>query len=190
MTGRILCLLAIGGWAASAAAAPSQDAGRAPRVAEVFANHIQAYVKMRTDLAKQLSTPKSTPDPQQIADHEHALADMLTAARRDARQGDVFTPGVAKDIRSDIRKAFRGSNGRNIRRTILEGDPVTLTALRVNDIYPEDIPVVTMPPTLLRRLPALPKELSYRIVGRELILEDVATHVIVDVLPDAIPPLR
>ena len=77
-----------------------------------------------------------------------------------------------------------------MRRTIQEGDPVTPTTLRVNDVYPEEIPLTTMPPTLLRLLPALPMELAYRIIGRALVLQDIKTNVIVDFLPDAIPRVR
>jgi hypothetical protein len=62
--------------------------------------------------------------------------------------------------------------------------------LHVNDVYPEEIPRTTMPPTLLRDLPALPMELAYRIIGRALVLLDIKTDVIVDFIPDAIPRLR
>jgi hypothetical protein len=37
-----------------------------------------------------------------------------------------------------------------MRQTIQEGDPATLSMLHVNDVYPEEIPRTTMPPTLLR----------------------------------------
>jgi len=74
-----------------------------------------------------------------------------------------------------------------MRRTIQEGDPEQATFLRVNAVYPEEIPLGTMPPMLLRRLPVLPSELAYRIIGRALVLKDVKTNVIVDFMPDAIP---
>jgi hypothetical protein len=47
-----------------------------------------------------------------------------------------------------------------------------------------------MPPTLLRRLPALPGELAYRIVGRALVIQELRTSMIVDFMPDAIPGLK
>jgi len=109
------------------------------------------------------------------------------AARADGRQSELFSPKVAEYFQKIVRKAFRGKNGRHMRRTILEGDPVRQTVLHVNDVYPEDIPLTTMPPTLLERLPALPAELAYRIIGRALVLQDLKTNVIVDFIPNALP---
>ena len=37
-------------------------------------------------------------------------------------------------------------------------------------------------------LPALPEGLQYKFIGRDLVLVDVDANVIVDVLPDAVPP--
>ena len=42
---------------------------------------------------------------------------------------------------------------------------------------------------LLRKLPDLPPELEYRIVGRHLILRDVKANLIVDVLRDVVPTI-
>jgi hypothetical protein len=46
---------------------------------------------------------------------------------------------------------------------------------------------VTTPPALLNRLPPLPQELAYRIVGRDLTLKDTKAGLIVDLIPNAIP---
>jgi hypothetical protein len=119
-----------------------------------------------------------------------AYVRLDAAARRDTRQGDIFTRDVSDDFAKIIRKAFRGKDGRNMRRTIRESDPIRPTTLRVNDVYPEDIPLTTMPPTLLRRLPELPKELAYRIIGGALVLQEMKTNMIVDFMPDAIPGIN
>ena len=108
-------------------------------------------------------------------------------ARAAYRQGDIFTRDVVDDFLRIIKSAFDGKDGRNMRRTIRESDPVRPTTLRVNDIYPDDIPQTTMPPTLLRRLPPLPAELAYRIIGGALVLQEIKTNMIVDFMPDAIP---
>jgi len=39
----------------------------------------------------------------------------------------------------------------------------------------------------LRRLPELPQELVYRIVGHDLTLQDTKARLIVDLIPNAIP---
>ena len=59
----------------------------------------------------------------------------------------------------------------------------------VNTVYPTTIPLVTFPAGLLRKLPDLPPELEYRIVGRNLILRDVKANLIVDVLRDVVPTI-
>ena len=74
-----------------------------------------------------------------------------------------------------------------MRKTIEEGDPVKHIVLKVNDVYPDDQPRATMPPTLLSRLPVLPNELAYRVIGRALVLQDIKTNLIVDFIPMVIP---
>jgi hypothetical protein len=122
-----------------------------------------------------------------FADRTQAYVTLDASARAAIRQGDLFTHDVADEFVKIIRKAFRGKDGKNMRRTIRESDPVRAVTLHATDTYPEDIPTTTMPPTLLDRLPALPKELAYRIIGRALVLQDIRTNVIVDFIPDAIP---
>ena len=111
-------------------------------------------------------------------------------ARGDARQDGIFTDDITGEFKKIIKKAFSGKEGRNMRRTIRESDFIAPTILRVNDVYPENIPMTTMPPTLLARLPALPQELAYRIIGGALVLVDIRSNVIVDFIPDAIPKVR
>jgi hypothetical protein len=174
-------------FAASGFANPSQP--QEAKQATVFADRVQEYVKMQKDLEESGSPAagKSTKDSEQITDRQHALAGRIAAARRGSRQGDIFTHDVAEQFETIIRKAFKEPGGQAMRRTIEERDPVKVVVLHVNDVYPEDLTRTTMPPTLLRRLPPLPKELVYRIIGRALILEDIKTNLIVDFIPNAIP---
>ncbi len=44
-----------------------------------------------------------------------------------------------------------------------------------------------MPPTLLLKLPQLPKQLNYRYVGRNLMLVDTDNNIIIDYMLDALP---
>ena len=46
--------------------------------------------------------------------------------------------------------------------------------LKVNATYPDDTPLPTTPPQVLMNLPKLPEQLEYRIVGKNLIIRDVA----------------
>jgi len=166
---------------------------RAPRDSEeardfkTFTDRVQAYVKMQKDLEASLPTLKPTKDAAQIVEHQHALARKIADARRNARQGDIFTHEVTERFRKIIRKAFHGPEGRLARRTIQQDTPFKVIALRVNDVYPENIPLTTTPPSLLLKLPELPPELAYRFVGRDLALKDVKAGLIVDLIPNAIP---
>jgi len=59
--------------------------------------------------------------------------------------------------------------------------------LKINEDYPSTVPVQSMPPSVLMNLPQLPKEVEYRIVGRDLILLDVGTNLVVDIAPNVVP---
>jgi hypothetical protein len=165
---------------------------RVPRDSEeardfkTFTDRVQAYVKMQKNLEASLPTLKPTKDAAQIVEHQHALASKIADARRDAHQGDIFTHDVTERFRKIIRNAFHGPEGRLARRTIQQDTPFKVIALRVNDVYPESIPLTTTPPTLLLKLPKLPQELTYRIVGHDLTLQDTEARLIVDLIPNAI----
>jgi len=137
---------------------------------------------------------RDAPDDEQIEalllERARAYLKANESERRAARRGHIFTPVVAEHVNALIRRAFRGSDGRNMRRSIREAEVVTLPTLRVNDVYPADLPLTMMPPTLLRRLPELPMELAYRISGRALMLQNVKTAEIVDFILYAIPVAR
>jgi len=83
---------------------------------------------------------------------------------------------------------FAGPDGKQIRASLRSAEPVRGIRLQVNATYPEKAPLQSTPPTLLLDLPTLPSELEYRIVGRDLVLRDVAANLIVDLLPNALPP--
>ena len=73
-----------------------------------------------------------------------------------------------------------------MRQSLRRSEPVAVP-LRVNESYPESVPLQTTPPSLLRNLPKLPPELEYRVVGRALVLRDTGANLIVDLLPNALP---
>jgi hypothetical protein len=73
-----------------------------------------------------------------------------------------------------------------LKKTVADEKPTEVT-LRVNYPYPNDEKVVNMPPTLLLKLPELPKQLRYEFVGRHLILLDRETRLIIDYVSNALP---
>ena len=168
------------------------DQARTPQVNEeardfkIFTDRVQAYVKMQKDLKASLPTLNPTKDAARIIEHQQALARIIADARRDARQGDIFTPEVAKRFRKIIDRTFLGPEGRLARKTIQPDSPSKILVLHVNDVCPEEMQLITTPPTLLLRLPKLPQELAYRIVGHDLTLQDTEARLIVDLIPNAI----
>ena len=76
--------------------------------------------------------------------------------------------------------------GPETKATISGDDGPPKVPLKVNAKYPESEPLPTVPPNLLARLPRLPEDVEYRIVGKNLILRDVDANIIVDFIPNAI----
>jgi len=169
-------------------AQPPQASEKQARVFKMFTARVQQYLKLQRDVEASLPTLRPTNDVARIAEHQHALARKIAQARRGARQGDIFTDEVTRQFRGIIRGEFQGPEAQDARRTIRQDDPSKAIArLRVNDVYPEDLPLTTTPQTLLGKLPQLPQELTYRIVGRDLTLKDTKAGLIVDLIPNAIP---
>jgi hypothetical protein len=67
----------------------------------------------------------------------------------------------------------------------MDENPGSLKVM-INARYPDSVPLSTMPPQVLEGLPRLPEELEYRFLGDRLILMDVHSHTIVDVIDKAL----
>jgi len=169
--------------------APVSQAGdEQARVFKLFTARVQQYVKLQKDVESTLPALKPTNEVARIAEHQHALARKIAQARSSAREGDVFTREVTRQFRRIIRGEFQGPGARDARRMIRPDDASKFSVrLKVNDVYRENIELTTTPPGLLRKLPQLPQELAYRIVGRDLTLKDTKAGLIVDLIPNAIP---
>ena len=148
-----------------------------------FMERAQAYVKLQKAVPRLRTTKKRA----EIVERRRALAQKIRESRSNAQPGDIFTPAASEEFRRVIRTIFQGPSGPRVRRTIRQGEPVADRHLTVNSDYPEHLPVTTVPPTLLLRLPQLPKELAYRIIGHDFVLQDIEARVIVDFIPGALP---
>jgi hypothetical protein len=168
------------------AALPKEQPGNAAGYKE-FLTRVQAYVDLHKSLESTLPALKSTDVPELIAAHQQALARKIREARPDAKRGDIFTEDAEKAFRSAVQGEFQGAQGSEARTTIRQGEPLRDIQLRVNEAYPDGVPFTTVPPTLLLKLPRLPDQVAYRIVGRDLILLDTKANVVVDRIPDTIP---
>jgi hypothetical protein len=144
-----------------------------------FQKRIEDYSKLRQMAGSQLPHLRTTDSPEAIAKHEHALG------QAGAKQGDIFTPEIAAEFRRLIGDSMLGHRAARVEKSLQHAEPVALK-LRVNDAYPAGIPLQSTPPTLLTNLPKLPKELQYRIAGRDLVLLDVDANLVVDFIPGAV----
>ena len=118
------------------------------------------------------------------------LAARIQAVRQGARQGDIFTDGVARMFRRRIATCLPPEE---LDAILAENQPESeqpevpaAPPLRVNAVWPPQTPFDFVPPQLLAALPPLPPELQYRIAGRSLVLWDHHANLIVDMLPGAL----
>ena len=153
---------------------------------DTFDKQVKNYIQLRNKVKG--SAPKLSKDstPEQLQAYRTALEQSLRTARAGARQGDLFTPATAEYIRRTMKAEFQGKDRRDLRDTVLETE-LQGVVLRVNYPYAESAELSEMPATLLSKLPPLPKELRYRFVGRNMLLVDRESNLIIDYMPDALP---
>ena len=164
---------------------PVQATNRDAQTMADFQARVKNYLALRQKLmAGRPALPdKATPD--QIEAHQRALGDLIIAARKGAKKGDLFSAEMTVLARRLLGPIFKGPDGAAIRNAILEeAQPLVPT---INARYPDDVPVSTMPPVILKALPKLDETLEFRFVGRHLILMDVPAHLIVDIVDNAMP---
>jgi len=152
----------------------------------VFIENVNQYAKLQEQLEKKL--PKLTPksEPEEIATRQTALEEAVRSARADARPGDLFNKETADHIRRVIREEFKGTKRQTLLATIRDENTQGIP-LKVNYPYPDAKAYSTVPPSLLLKLPLLPKTLEYRFIGRHLILLDKKADLIVDFMLNAVP---
>lgn len=155
-----------------------------------FVAATREYAAAHRRLEQQIGPIQITDRPETIRYAIDAMAAAIRAERPDARQGDLFTPALARELRVRIDQALR-AHGFTAADVLAEGeegpDPATFI-LRVNGPFPWVLSQA-MFPCVTGALPPLPPELQYRMVGSDLFLIDVHASLIVDILPYALADL-
>ena len=150
-----------------------------------FEKATRDYAALHRQLARELFLDDEAGEGNEGA--ENALPEAIRFVRRNASRGDIFDAELAELLRFQIWFAL-WHNRRTPADTFAIGGYVPLAGppLFVNDTLR---PYVGRPLTsmMAELLPALPEELEYRLVGRDLVLLDTQTRVIVDVLTNALP---
>lgn len=152
-----------------------------------FQERVKQYVALHRRLEETLPSLPKDATPQQIDSHQRELGQLIREARATAQPGDIFVREARAVIRRLLIGMFSGPDGRELKNSIKDENPGEIVKLRVNDRYPDVVPISTVPAKIIAALPKLPQELEYRFVANDLILFDVPAHIIVDLIPKALP---
>jgi len=173
---------------APAAALDSQNGVNSQGAATLeFKKRIDAYLKIHNEAEGKVPNLKKTDDPKEISEREKALGEAIMTRRAGAQPGDIFAAEYQPYFVQIVQEDFKGRSAAD--RKALVAELPAKVKVDINTVYPTTLPLETFPPALLSKLPDLPPELEYRIVGRSLILRDVKANLIVDVLRDVVPTI-
>jgi hypothetical protein len=152
-----------------------------------FKQRVAGYVKLHEAAESKVPKLVETSDQAKVADREAALAAMIKTLRPGAKEGDIFGTDFRAVMEREVRQDFRSRSAAD-RKAMVQELPAK-AKIAVNMTYPSELPLATFPARLLQKLPDLPPELEYRIVGRHIILRDSTANVIVDVARDIVPTI-
>jgi hypothetical protein len=152
---------------------------------DAFSKRVAEYSALQKKISATLPSLPGKPTPQQLDDYQRTLGQRLIHARKNARKGDVFGSDMPAVIRRLLAPVFKGAEGARVRAAIIDEPHPAVPA--VNARYPDGVPLSTMPPDVLKVLPKLEEGLEFRFIDRHLILLDVKSHLIVDVIDNAMP---
>ena len=180
-------LLVLGLTFLSVGAAVPQEAPANPLAQSManFKKRVDDYMKLRGGVTKKVPEVRETGDPAKISAREKALGQAIAMARPTARPGDVFGEDMSVHLKSILAEDWKARSPAD-RKALFEEIPKGLQ-LKVNQVYPTTLPLVSVPAKLLARLPTLPEELEYRLVDRHLLLRDRDANLIIDVLSNVWP---
>lgn len=166
----------------------AQPANPIAATLQEYQKRLEGYVELHKKAAAGLPRLGETSSPGSIEQREKLLAEAIRGSRRDARPGDLFG-SAAPLIRQVVRRdwATRSAADRRALRAETQEDGPYVGPVVVNMTYPAGVSLATMPPLLLKELPRLPEALEYRLLGRRLILRDVAANLIIDLIDGALP---
>ena len=184
----VVLSLAAAGTLTGQVAVPNIEQANDAAAFKRFTVCVDEYVKLRNTIEKQLPALKNKEElPEMIAAHQQALARKIREGRPNAKTGDIFSSDIREAFRHVIHNAFQNPQTAAARATLQQQKTVMKVSLQVNGIYPDAVAETTFPSTLLQKLPTLPGELAYRIMGRDLVLVDSKANLVIDLFHEALP---
>lgn len=151
-----------------------------------FKQRVDAYVALHNKVESMLQEPSLDGRPEAVVEHQREFAKLMQKERPYAKPGDIVTKPMRNVIRRLLASVFRGPDGREVKRSILD----TYTGnviLRVNWPYPDNAAYSSVPLSILQGLPPLPDALQYRFVGERLILLDPHARLVADIVEKVFP---
>ena len=163
------------------AGAEQSKAAAADESLSAFISRIEAYARVHQRLEAPLQQLETARDPLSRLLNKRYLASAIRAARRHARQGDIFTPDATDMFRRQLAEVLPARDMAAIIVSLGDesGQP---DAPIVNEPFDEETSHA-VPPFLLQALPPLPGGIEYRVVGTDLVLWDVHADIMIDVYP-------
>jgi hypothetical protein len=174
-----LCISLPAGRTLVAAPAAQQSVNPLASAMVDFKKRVDGYLQLRKAVTQKYPEVKETGNPAKIHEREVALGMGIAMARVNAKAGDIFGP-VSAHLLKVVDDDWNSRSPAD-QKAILSEIPKGLV-LKVNQAYPPNVPLATVPPKLLAQLPTLPEELEYRLVDRRLLLRDRDANLVVDVL--------
>ena len=186
MTGHAIVSLAIA--LGALAGAPARQAAPSPENAVVseFMTRVKEYVDLHKMLESKLPRFPKEATPAQIEERQAGFTLLIKAARHGAKPGEFFTPAMEEHVRRILADVLSGPDGKTIKSSIMDENP-GMPEILVNERYPSAVPVSTMPPQVLSRLPELDKLLEFRFIGPRMVLVDTDADVILDFTKEVLP---
>ena len=151
-----------------------------------FDRRVKDYLEQRKKVAKKLPALSKEATPAEIEAYQKNFADRLRTMRAGTKPGYIFIPAFTAYVRQTIKTEFPPRDKAEIKQTILEAENKAVP-LKINYPYPESQELTQIPPTLLLKLPTLPKEVKFRFVRRHLLLVDSDNGLIIDYTMNALP---
>lgn len=187
MSRGILCLvpLLVALTGSFAAATPEAGPSEAQAVG-AFEARVKEYVALHEKLEATLPKFAEKGTPEQVDKNQCALAALIQSARKNAKPGEFFSPGIQTLVKRVLGEVLSGPDGKIIKASIMD-ENLGVPKLVINEKYPSSVPLSTMPPEVLAPLPKLEGELEYRFIGRRLILLDTEADIILDFTGDVVP---
>lgn len=176
-------------WSRGAAQTPTATPQLSPTdkaAVKRFEQRVKNYVKLRNVVKAKLPKLSKDATPEQIESYRANFEAAVRNTRKGAKPGDIFNTEGSDFIRRTLKANVQGRERMELREVVFEGETAPVK-VRVNYPYPQLAELIEMPPTILLNLPQLPPEVKYRFVGRNMLLVDRDTNLILDYMTNALP---